>query len=78
MTQSDRLMNVKEVAAFLHVAEVTVRRMTERGDLPCYRVGNRNERRFRPRDIEVYLASRRQTPSVSKRGRQRGRARHER
>jgi len=59
MTDSDRLLNVKEVAAFLNVAEVTVRRMTERGDLPCYRVGNRNERRFRMRDLEAYLETRR-------------------
>lgn len=60
MTESDRLLNVKEVAAFLHVAEVTVRRMTERGDLPCYRVGNRHERRFRLRDLEAYLERRRE------------------
>lgn len=60
MTEPGRLLNVKEVAAFLNVAEVTVRRMTERGDLPCYRVGNRNERRFRMRDVEAYLRTRRQ------------------
>ena len=60
MTESDRLLNVKEVAAFLHVAEVTVRRMTARGDLPCYRVGNRHERRFRLRDLEAYLERRRE------------------
>ena len=59
MTESDRLLTVKEVAAFLNVAEVTVRRMTGRGDLPCYRVGNRNERRFRMRDVEAYLETRR-------------------
>jgi transcriptional repressor of dcmA and dcmR len=60
MAESDSLMTVKEVAAFLNVAEVTVRRMTARGDLPCYRVGNRHERRFRLRDLEVYLERRRE------------------
>ena len=60
MAESDSLMTVKEVAAFLNVAEVTVRRMTARGDLPCYRVGNRHERRFRLRDLEAYLERRRE------------------
>ena len=68
MTEPDRLLNVKEVAAFLHVAEVTVRRMTERGDLPCYRVGNRNERRFRLSDLEAYLERRRQPHAAAARG----------
>jgi len=66
MVESDRLMTVKEVASLLNVAEVTVRRMTGRGDLVCYRVGDRNERRFRMSDIEVYLAKRRETSLSNK------------
>jgi len=51
----DRLLNVKEAAALLNVAEMTVRRWTNAGALRCYRVGGKHERRFRIEDLQEYL-----------------------
>jgi len=42
----EKLMTVAEVAAFLNISQNTVRALTDRGELHCYRVGGRKERRF--------------------------------
>jgi transcriptional repressor of dcmA and dcmR len=52
----ERLLNVKEAAAFLHVSEMTIRRWTNAGTLACYRIGQKRERRFSPRELQKYLA----------------------
>jgi excisionase family DNA binding protein len=51
----EQLMTVAEVAAFLRISQNTVRALTDRGELRCYRVGGRNERRFSKADIQTYL-----------------------
>lgn len=51
----ERLMTVAEVADFLKVSRNTVRSLTTRGELRCYRVGGRKERRFSKADIRAYL-----------------------
>ena len=51
----ERLLNVKEAAALLNVAEMTIRRWTNAGALRCYRVGGKHERRFRIEDLQAYL-----------------------
>lgn len=51
----ERLLNVKEAAALLNVAEMTIRRWTNAGALRCFRVGGKHERRFRIEDLQEYL-----------------------
>lgn len=51
----ERLLNIKEAAEILNVAEMTVRRWTNAGLLRCYRVGGKRERRFRIEDMQEYL-----------------------
>ncbi len=51
----EQLMTVAEVAAFLRISPNTVRALTDRGELRCYRVGGRKERRFSKADIQAYL-----------------------
>jgi len=49
----DPLLTSDEVATYLHVDVVTIRRLIMRGELTAYRVGN--EYRFKRGDIERYL-----------------------
>jgi transcriptional repressor of dcmA and dcmR len=51
----EKLLNIKETAKYLNVSEMTVRRWTNDGTLPCYRIGGRRARRFRFQDLEAYL-----------------------
>jgi transcriptional repressor of dcmA and dcmR len=51
----ERLLNVKEAANFLNVSEMTIRRWTNSGDLRCYRVGGKRERRFQAQDLRDCL-----------------------
>ena len=51
----ERLLNIKEAAEFLNVSEMTIRRWTNNGQLNCYRVGGRRERRFRIQDLTDFL-----------------------
>ncbi|WP_028325482.1 MEDS domain-containing protein [Desulfatirhabdium butyrativorans] len=51
----ERLLNIREAATYLHVSEMTIRRWTNDGSLPCYRIGGRKARRFRMSDLEHYL-----------------------
>jgi transcriptional repressor of dcmA and dcmR len=55
---SDRndLLNIKQAAAVLNVSEVSLRRWTNEGSLPCVRVGKRRERRFRRSELDAYVA----------------------
>ncbi|HEU5366952.1 MAG TPA: Clp protease N-terminal domain-containing protein [Ktedonobacterales bacterium] len=47
------LLTSDEVAAYLRVDVVTIRRLVNRGELPAYRVGG--EYRFRRQELEEYL-----------------------
>ena len=51
---TDNLLDIHDAARFLGVSEVSVRRYTNAGDLPCLRVGGRRERRFQRRDLEDF------------------------
>lgn len=48
-------MTTKDVAKFLKVTETTVRRWANSGELKCYRIGRRRERRFDKKDILNYI-----------------------
>jgi excisionase family DNA binding protein len=54
-TLDKEFYDTRELAELLGVAEITVRRLTERGDLPYYRVGR--QKRFRRADLVTYLDS---------------------
>lgn len=51
----DKLLNIKEAAAFLNVSEMTIRQWTNSGKLKCFRVGGKKERRFRLSDLQEIL-----------------------
>lgn len=51
------LLNIKEAAALLNVSEISLRRWTDSGKLPCFRVGGKRERRFRRGDLLEFLES---------------------
>lgn len=61
-TSEENLWTLEEVAAFLKVSPNTVRALTDRGELGCYRIGGRKERRFSKADILAYLEKRRALP----------------
>jgi transcriptional repressor of dcmA and dcmR len=48
-------LNIREAAQFLNVSEVSLRRWTNSGRLPCLRVGRRRERRFTKDDLVAFL-----------------------
>jgi excisionase family DNA binding protein len=51
------MLGIKEAAARLEVAEITIRRWVKDGILPHYRIGGRIK--FEEQDIENYKQSRR-------------------
>jgi transcriptional repressor of dcmA and dcmR len=55
----DRLLGIKEAADFLSVSVTSLRRWSDSGELPCYRVGRAGHRRFRQSDLLAYLDSKR-------------------
>lgn len=61
----EELLNIKQAAALLNVSEVSLRRWTNAGILPCVRVGKRRERRFRRPELEAYLAGTRNMPGAA-------------
>ncbi len=66
-TRQPELLDIAEAAAFLHVSRMSLRRWTNAGRLPCFRVGGRRERRFRRADLLAFL-ERSGAPSGTKRG----------
>jgi excisionase family DNA binding protein len=51
----NELLDIAQAAAFLNVSEASLRRWTNSGRLPCLRVGQRRERRFRRGDLLGFL-----------------------
>lgn len=58
---------VSQLANLLQLTEMTIYRMVNRGELPCYEIGR--VKRFRQRDIEQFLESRR-SPATSRQKRE--------
>ncbi|MFQ5346503.1 MAG: MEDS domain-containing protein [Rhodothalassiaceae bacterium] len=54
MTGGEELLNIKQAARILNASEVSLRRWTDAGLLPCVRVGARRERRFRREDLFAF------------------------
>ena len=54
----DRLWTVRDVAQFLGVHEKTIYDWAARGDLPCFRLGNRL--RFSPTELTRWVSARKE------------------
>jgi len=53
-----RLWTLWEVAEYLRVSPATVRRLTNNGKLPCYRLGGKGGKRlFSPERVLEFLAA---------------------
>ncbi len=52
-----KLLTIQEAADFLKVSKTSLRRWSNSGRLPCYRVGSRNERRFQLTDLMAFLSN---------------------
>ena len=61
------LWTLEEVADYLRVSTATVRRWTNRGELPCYRIGGNQERRFSKEQVMAFLASHEQQAAQERR-----------
>ena len=55
MLEANELLDIGEAARFLNVSETSLRRWTNAGVLPCLRVGQRRERRFRRDDLLGFM-----------------------
>lgn len=51
----ESLLNIKQAAKILNASEISLRRWSDAGKLPCMRIGARRERRFRLSDLLAYL-----------------------
>ncbi|MCL7489567.1 MAG: MEDS domain-containing protein [Desulfobulbaceae bacterium] len=51
----EKLLTIKEAAAFLNVSEMSLRRWTNADKLPCFRIGGNKERRFTQQDLIHFL-----------------------
>jgi len=59
----DRLWTTQEVAEYLRLSKKAVYNLVENKELPCSRILSRL--RFNPRDIEMFVRSRRTTGATS-------------
>ncbi|MBA2556685.1 MAG: MEDS domain-containing protein [Chloroflexi bacterium] len=55
MGADEKLLNIKQAARLLNVSEISLRRWTDRGALPCLRLGARRERRFKEEDLRAFM-----------------------
>lgn len=60
--ERQQLMTITQVADYLQVNELTIRRRVAAGQLPAYKMGNKLLR-FRPEDVDALL-----TPCVGFKG----------
>ena len=58
------LLTVAQVAEILNAHPHSVRRRSDSGLLPCYRIGLRGDRRFDPADIDEFLVNRKNGHAV--------------
>jgi len=53
--KTDALITVGQTASLLHVHINTVRKWSNLGILPSFRIGPRSDRRFRKKDVIAFL-----------------------
>jgi len=54
-TEAESLLNIKQAAKILNASEISLRRWSDSGKLPCLRIGVKRERRYRLSDLLAYL-----------------------
>lgn len=54
-TDVESLLNIKQAARILNASEISLRRWSDSGKLPCLRIGVKRERRYRLSDLLAYL-----------------------
>jgi transcriptional repressor of dcmA and dcmR len=54
----EKLLNARQAAALLNVSQMTIRRWTNNGLLPCFRIGKKRERRFSEENLYAFIAGR--------------------
>ncbi|ADJ22530.1 MEDS domain-containing protein [Ancylobacter dichloromethanicus] len=59
----EELLDIKQAASLLNVSEASLRRWTDSGKLPCYRVGDQRARRFRREDLVAFVSVSQETAS---------------
>jgi len=52
---AESLLNIKQAAKILNASEISLRRWSDAGKLPCMRLGVKRERRYRLTDLLAYL-----------------------
>lgn len=52
---AESLLNIKQAAKILNASEISLRRWSDAGKLPCLRLGVKRERRYRLTDLLAYL-----------------------
>jgi excisionase family DNA binding protein len=55
MNPPNELLDISAAARLLNVSETSLRRWTNAGSLPCLRIGQRRERRFRRADLLAFM-----------------------
>lgn len=55
MADNQEFLTITEAAEFLQVSETSLRRWTNSGQLRCFRVGGRRERRFLREDLVAFM-----------------------
>jgi excisionase family DNA binding protein len=55
---TETMLKPREVSEWLGIHVNTVKRMSDRGELPYFRVGLRGDRRYRPADVRAYIERR--------------------
>ena len=66
MPEKQRFLTIAEAAEFLHVSETSLRRWTNSGKLPSFRIGGRSERRFLMDDLLAFMPSAESQPALSR------------
>jgi excisionase family DNA binding protein len=61
--EMEPMLTIKEVAILLHVHVNTVRRWSDRGLIKSYQINRRGDRRFRNKDLELFLTHMNSKPS---------------
>jgi excisionase family DNA binding protein len=57
LQSNQKLLTLEEVAEYLRVSKATIRRLTNRGKLSCYRLGGKSGKRlFSPDQVLAFLA----------------------
>ena len=63
--QLESMLTARQVADFLHVSISTIRRWSDNKMLKFYRVGSRGDRRYRLKDVLLFLEESSERPRIS-------------